>query len=127
MLFIIDNLTMRSIASFGSFKVSNKSFTNQMIGQQLLLHLGKEMQCTIHGYYKYHKIVVYSADPHLNHQIFIRKNELLLLLQEKIKSMFGVTIVIKDIFFRAQSYPWDTDVLCDIDMSAREIYQWEDL
>jgi hypothetical protein len=63
--------------TFTSFAVSNKAFTNQMLGQQLITRLGQELGQELSGYYKYHKLTIFSTDSHLNHQIFIRKQELI--------------------------------------------------
>lgn len=84
------------------FTVSNKAFTNQMLGQQLMMWLWQEFGQTLEGYYKYHKITICSTDSHLNHQIFVRKHELIDLLTIKAKQLFGKTIVIKDIMFVAR-------------------------
>jgi hypothetical protein len=76
------------IKSFTSFAVSNKAFTNQMLGQQLIARLGQELGTQVSGYYKYHKLTIFSTDSHLNHQIFIRKQEIIDLLFTKAKTVF---------------------------------------
>gem|GEM_PF-3193192 len=83
--------------------MSNKAFTNQMIGQQLILLLNKETGSQLSGYFKQHKLIVYSTDYHWNHQIFVRKAQLCKQLADRIATMFGVTIVIKDIIFVART------------------------
>jgi hypothetical protein len=55
------------------------------------------------GYYKYHKITLFSTDSHLNHQIFVRKQELIETLISKVKKLFGGEVKIKDILFVART------------------------
>ncbi len=96
------------IKTIQSFAVSNKAFTNQMLGQQLIARIWQEVSPhgdsllfdqRISGYYKYHKLTIFSTDSHLNHQIFIRKQEIVEKLIERAKNTFGVNIIIKNIVF----------------------------
>ena len=95
--------------TFTSFAVSNKAFTNQMLGQQLITRLWQELWQVIFGYYKYHKITIFSTDSHFNHQIFIRKQEIIEKLWERAKKTFWLEIKIKDIIFVARSHTSDEE------------------
>ena len=91
------------IQTFTSFAVSNAAFTNQMLGQQLVAWLWQEVGQEISGYYKYHKLTIFSTDSHLNHQIFIRKQAIIEKLVERAQKTFWVVIKIKDVMFVARS------------------------
>ncbi len=95
--------------TFTSFAVSNKAFTNQMLGQQLIVRLWQELGQEILGYYKYRKLTIFSTDSHLNHQIFIRKQQIIENLTDRAKNTFWVSIVIKDIMFVARSHTSDEE------------------
>ncbi len=89
--------------TFTSFAVSNKAFTNQMLGQQLITRLGQELGQEVFGYYKYHKLTIFSTDSYLNHQIFIHKQQIIEKLIDRAKQTFWVVIKIKDVVGRARS------------------------
>ncbi len=95
--------------TFMSFAVSNKAFTNQMLGQQLIVRLWQELWQEIFGYYKYRKLMIFSTDSHLNHQIFIRKQEIIGKLWERTKKTLWAEIKIKDIMFVARSHTSDEE------------------
>lgn len=118
------------IQSFSSFAVSNKAFTNQMLGQQLLILLGKELGTSLSWYYKYHKLAVFSCDSHLNHQIFISKAHLIETLIQKTQKIFGIKITIKDIITIARSVRDDNEGVIDVDiaeLTMTDRYDGEDL
>lgn len=115
---------------FSGFTVSNAAFTNQMLWQQLIARLWQELGQSITGYYKYHKLIVFSSDSHLNHQIFIRKWELIEKLVERAHKTLWATVTIKDIMFTARSVVTDTGDTVDIDMwelGVSDHYDGEDL
>jgi len=106
------------IKSFISLAVSNKAFTNQMLGQQLLIILSKELWQELKGYYTYHKLTVFSTDSHLNHQIFIHKAQLIQTLITRVKQLFGIDITIKNIMTIARS-------VSDVDETTSDADVWE--
>lgn len=80
-----------------------------MLGQQLIAWIWNETNTKIFGYYKYHKITIFSTDSHLNHQIFICKQQILEKIIDKAKKTFGIEIKIKDIIFIARSHTSDEE------------------
>ena len=118
---------MKSMKNFTSFAVSNNAFSNQMLGQQLLIWLSQELGHNLQGYYKYHKLTVYSTDSHLNHQIFIRKQELIDILIKKAQTLFGATIKLKDIIMIARSITTSDNDADYADTSDTNDYDGEDL